>query len=425
MGVRTRRLGLAAVLLAVASCSQGRPGVAPQHVFLLTVSGLRADHLSAWNYPRPTGRPANPDQAGADLSVDALAATGVAFAHAFAPSGDSSASLHELLTGRPAGQDASTLAEVFAAAGFRCGAFVTGAAADDPGLTRGFERVFRAEVEAGDDPDYAAVRAAVSWLREEAEPSGDPLLVWLHLSGPAAPWDPLALDQEDFAARFADPDYAGDAVGDLATLSAAGQPGSGLDGQDLAHLVNLYDAEVARSCHLLGRFAAAAAGRFGLLPRDLLEQGVVVLAADRGAELFQHRGVHEDPASLYDATLRVPLVLRHPGSLTGRRVLAELVQLRDVAPTLYDWFELSGDPELDGRSLLALTDAHRRDFERRPVVTRSAAGRGLRTEGWHLIDRGARRELYDVVRDPQEQRDLAAEQPGRVGELVELLSRQP
>jgi alkylation response protein AidB-like acyl-CoA dehydrogenase len=53
--MRTARAALlAAVMLAPACARPPRPGTPPRHVLLITVSGLRADHLSAFGYPRPT-----------------------------------------------------------------------------------------------------------------------------------------------------------------------------------------------------------------------------------------------------------------------------------------------------------------------------------------------------------------------------------
>jgi len=140
-------------------------------------------------------------------------------------------------------------------------------------------------------------------------------------------------------------------------------------------------------------------------------------------ELFQHGPRAEDPRSLFDASLRVPLVLRHPASLTGKRCLEDLVELADVPATLRDWFGLS---PVAGRSLLALTDSHvERAFERRPIVARGPDGGGVRTAERHLIVRGDERLLFAPRRDPLERVDLAAEEPGTVARLLVHLRDGP
>lgn len=411
---------IAAAVLPQACAPAPRPGTPPRHVLLVTVSGLRADHVCAYGYPRPTTAADPSDAQGPDLSIDGLAAGGVTFAQAFAPSAAAAASLAALHAGSNApAQGTRTLIEDFAAAGFRTGAFLTGAAAAAPSLARG-----AAHVAAGaePDPDYDAVRQAVAWLRETVESGEERIFLWLHLSGPAAPWDPAPLGKEDFRARFTDPDYAGTVDGSAAGLAALAQPGAELAGQDLAQLVALYDAEVARANQLVGQIASVLAGRFEMLPRDLLGETAVVLAGACGAELFQHARAPEDPSSLYDASLRVLLVLRHPASLTGRRVLAEPVELRDVAPTLREWFDLPRADGADGRSLLALTDARARDFPSRPVVLRRAEGGSVRTADWHLIVRGKEKLLFHVARDPLERTDLAALEAERARALAAELA---
>lgn len=430
MSARGRHRGAyrgAALVLAAGLAACGvpeRPGVPPAHAFLITVDGLRADHVGIYGYGRPPTQCEPPDP----LSIDGLAGDAVLFAHAFAPSAESRTALAALLSGanaRAAG--AQSLAEAFSAAGFLSAAFVTGAA-DAPELTRGFGVVGRG---AGADPDYDAVRQAVEWLRASGQPADEPLFLWLHLSGPAAPFEPAPLGDLDFAKRFSDPDDpseagAGRPDGSSASLAALGAGTLELRGLDLARLIALYDAEIARVNQLVRQFALVLEGRYDLLPEDLLSQGVLVFAAARGAELFQHGRLAEDPSSLYDASLRVPLFLRHPASMTGRRVLRELVELRDVAPTLADWFDLELDlagREDAGRSLLALTDSYvRRPFDARPVVLFGAEARAsVRTQRWHLLAGPNGESLYDVQRDPMEQRDLAALEPERARELRRAL----
>jgi len=421
--IRPARAALVAALVLAQACTPPRPGTPPRHVLLVTVSGLRADHVGAYGYPRPTTAADPADAQGPDLSIDGLAGSGVTFAQAFAPSADAAVSLAALHAGSnaPAG-DARTLAEDFAAAGFLTGAFLTGEAAAEPTLARGAAHVAAG---AGPDPDYDAVRQALAWLGE-AQQGEQGIFLWLHLSGPAAPWDPAPLGKEDFRKRFGDPDYAGTIDGSAERLAALADPAAALTGEDLAELVALYDAEVARVNQLVRQLCSALAGRFALLPRDLLGETVVVLAGARGAELFQHARAPEDPRSLYDASLCVPLIVRHPASLTGRRVLAELVELRDVAPTLREWFDLPREDEAEGRSLLGLTDSHAaRNFASRPVVLLREGGGSVRTPEWHLIARGEERQLFHVVRDPLERADRAAEEPERASALAaELAGRR-
>jgi arylsulfatase A-like enzyme len=123
---------------------------------------------------------------------------------------------------------------------------------------------------------------------------------------------------------------------------------------------------------------------------------------------------------------RVPLVLRHPDSLTGERVFADPVELQDVMPTVLDWFGIAVPDGVRGRSLLARTDAAPRErFEARPAIavlgTRTCS---VRTDRWRMIwspHRSANAEenvsLFDCIHDPWEARDVARDNPSAVAGL--------
>ena len=93
------------LLLALwsAACSRERPGLPPRHLLIVTIENLRADHLSAYGYPKPTGMlPSDPTarMEGRVFALDDLAAQGVVFAQAFAPSERALPSLASLFTAR-------------------------------------------------------------------------------------------------------------------------------------------------------------------------------------------------------------------------------------------------------------------------------------------------------------------------------------
>ena len=341
--MRAALLAVPLLWLAAGGCGGGglRPGDPPRDLVLVTVSSLRADRLSSWLYPRPTGvamrKPGEVPPAPGGLAFDDLAARGVAFVRAFAPSAMSRPSLASLHTGtRPLQHcvldeegildeaGATTLAERFAAAGYRTAAFTAGGAAvPGSGLERGFE-VFTS-TPAGDDPDFrddpgGQVLAPGAGGRRSAVPLAPPR--WSLAAPRAGP-----LHSIDFVDLFADP--------------GASEPG----------VDALYDAEVARVNKLVGGFLEALQGA----DAARFEGTAIVLAGDRGAELARRSERVEEPASLHDSSLHVPLVLFHPRNITGRRAMDEVVELVDVARTLFEWFELPepGGP-VGGRSLLAL-----------------------------------------------------------------------
>jgi arylsulfatase A-like enzyme len=455
-----------ALVLALGSCGgeRARPGTPPRHVLLLTCAGMRADHMSAYMYPRMTTRiEAFPEQRerGENLALDDLAEQGVLFWSAYSPRAADLPALASLLTGRAPleldGLDASgapsklgvlgddgaladrvdTLAERFARNGFRTAAFVANAELTlDKGLAQGFAHYWVAEA-AEADPDYAIVKQATAWMHTQGPDDPRPLFVWMHFTGPRAPWEPAPLGSVDYAKLFADPDATTNANGSRAWIDAAQAPGAAPESRpsalDLERVVALYDGELARVSWLVRLFLQLWAGKFAdQQPRDLLKDSVLVFAGTYGQELYQRNHWLEAERSVWSSSLRVPLVLRHPGSLTGARVLDTAVELADVAPTLLDWFELDGRPTDAGRSLLALTDAPPRTrWLERPVVGTWRDAIRTATDGrYRLVSNPSGADpsgdgscavpalaLYDLERDSLERNDVSAAHPDVVARL--------
>ncbi len=450
--------GLAALL---AACGPPpRPGQPPRHVLLITVDTLRADHLSCYLYPRATSvTPSSPEEraAGGGWSIDRLAEKGVLFAEAFAPRGETFPSIATLMTGQgPFHHGAfdnlnrleeqhETLAERFAASGFATGAFTTnrllGPAIDPSGRTRvpsgieqGFAEFQHLWNEA--DRDLAAVGAAATWSKARRAEGDPPQFLWLHLMGPHLPYDPAPLHGRDFGRLFADPSYSGPADGSREFLDPIYAAGRGLEPLDVARVVALYDGEIARINYLLSLFWLTLFGGEGgaAAERDTL----VIFAADHGEELYQRHGYWGHSKSVYSSVLHVPLLISHPASLTGSRVIGEVVELADLAPTLCDWFALPALSGSTGRSLLPLVDSYvRRPFERRPAFGQWSDRIFSVTDGdWRLVYNPERLTpddppagpypipplaLFDRRRDPLELADVSAREPETVARLLREL----
>jgi arylsulfatase A-like enzyme len=318
-----------------------------------------------------------------------------------------------------------TLAESFQAAGFRTAAFVSGVALRDKrGLDQGFELW---QYRFGDTPTLAL---ATEWLAARDPHDAKPLFIWIHLSGADPPHDPRALPPKpgdepgafDFGRYFEDPAYSGPADGSLKVLDAAERGELTLSAADRAHLVDLYDGEVTR--------VASGVRSLLLFLRNQGDDGALwrdtafVFAGLHGIELGEHGSSWSHARSLSECVLRVPLFVRHPGSLTGARVLAEVVGLEDLAPTLCEWFHTqapNAPPGIaSGRTLLALTDSFvKRPFASRPaiaVLSGPQRAASLRTREWSVLWSAAPAgsaaqdafHLFDRVRDPLERSDLAA-----------------
>lgn len=410
------------------------------NLLLITFEGLRSDHCSALQYPRPTTFVEVVGDEPRAHDLDLIAETGVAFANAFAPSAAPWVSLAALHTGRShvgvaldgsvgggvgtLAEDDATLAERLAASGFDTAAFTL---ASVPVRGTGLERGF-AVLEEHAAP-IELLRGVAAWLYEVRD-EDRPHFLWLHLGETAWPWtwDPLpgSRGRLDFRGLFVDAERDAPLELEPELLGALARGERRLSAAERRAFVAAYDGQVARSNVLMREFLEYY--------KHLWSDTLVVVAGANGMELGE-RGHFGSQGSLHDGGLRVPLLLRHPASLTGRRILAEVVELADVAPTVLDWFEHEVPGELGGRSLLPLLDSYvRRPFDSRPAIAWRADGaRSLRDDRWRLLLKpggGAPAaaapaewpavgpvELYDLHRDPRALRDVSVLYPAVVDAL--------
>ena len=383
------------VLFAVVFCScssqSPSPSLEGKNLLLVTVDTLRHDRLGSYG-----------DEKAQTPNLDRLADEGVRFERVYTAVPLTLPAHAVMFTGRYPfesgvringtnflGDDAVTLAERFAEAGYDTAAVVSayvvtskfgldqGFAAYDDAL--GMENLFRFWAEI---PADRAVERFLGWLdRRDGEAGGGggrPFFAWLHLYDPHQPYEP----PEPYRERFADDLYRGE--------------------------IAFVDSQVGRVLAELER-------------RGLAADTAIVLTSDHG-EAFGEHGEWGHGLLAYDETLRVPLVVHAPGAVPGGRVVAERFSLYDLAPTLAELFGLEGLPgELPGRSLVpALRDGGPAGDAADPaaeVYFETLAGQ--EGKNWApltgLVAGDAKyihlpeRELYDLAADPAESRNLFPE----------------
>jgi arylsulfatase A-like enzyme len=412
------RVVRACTLLAFALACARESG--PPNVLLISLDTTRRDHTSVYGYERAT-----------TPNLEKLAAEGVRFALAYAPSattGPSHATLFTSLApithrvvknGRVLTPPHETLAERLHARGWVTAGVVSSYVLDARfGYAQGFdhwdddfdpatatvrnEEWEGAAVEVFDRRADATTARAVAWLDGRRDPAR-PFFLFVHYFDPHAPWLPPA----DLARAF----------------PPADGPGEGLRAQTAR-----YDAEIAFTDQQLGALFDA------LEERGLADDTLVAVTADHGEGLMQH-GLLLHGAQIYEEQVRVPLLLRWPARLPAGRVIEGAVSLIDLAPTL---LELAGVPlaagdASQGRSLVPVIEGRESLDPARPVflfrqhyargfdsgVPVAGEQYGVRLGDWKLIlgpEEGTR-QLFDVARDPRERRDRAAEEPERAAEL--------
>jgi arylsulfatase A-like enzyme/thioredoxin-like negative regulator of GroEL len=413
MEVRRRRTWLAAgvviaALVAIAAVAVIRLAptasqmtldeFAGANVLLVTLDTTRADRIGCYGY------------AGAETPVlDGLAADGVLFERCITPTGYTLPSHSSIMTGfyppfhgvRLNGGAAladvhMTLAETLNDRGYRSGAFIAAFVLDQRwGLGQGFER-YDDDFDLADDqrldlagvqrPANLVVDAALEWLEEGSD---QPFFAWVHLYDPHIPYDP----PEPFRSHF----------------SHGGKN-------------SLYDGEIAFTDSQVGRLLE------WLDVRGVADDTIVVVVGDHGEGLGDH-GEDEHGYFVYDYAVRVPFLVRLPGTeLTGVRV-RPVVRTIDVAPTVLELLGLESTEQVHGVSLVGLmADPDERGpgyaYSESMAVSLQygwSALYSVRTADYKFIE-APRSELYDLREDPDESDNLFSAQTGVADELRAVLA---
>jgi arylsulfatase A len=189
----------------------------------------------------------------------------------------------------------------------------------------------------------------------------------------------------------------------------------------------------------------------------LSKNTLVIFAADNGAspeaDFPQLAAVGHHPsgpfrghkADLFEGGHRVPMFVRWPGRVPAGSEYSHPVGLIDLLATVADLLQvtLPDDAGEDSVSLMPALQGRTRAPVRETLVHHSVNGSfAIRQGGWKLLlcpDSGGwsaprpgspdaaalpRVQLYNLEADPAEQRNLYAQHPGRVREMIATLERQ-
>src|SRR5258706_737942 len=383
--MRIRLLVLSAILGFVALFGCQRFSRRP-NVLIITIDTLRADHLGCYGF-----------HLARTPAIDALSREGVRCANAISSAPITMPSHTSIFTGLfpPAhgvrdngayalGEDAVTLAERLRDAGYTTHAFVSALVLNRRyNLNQGFE-TYDDDLWAEDDPKLFMIRERqapktadrfLQWFGEWNRSKAKPFFTWIHFFDPHQPYRPNSTD---------------------AALS-----------------VSPYDAEIAGVDRQIGRIVET------LRANGQLDNTLLVLVADHGESLGEH-GEQTHAIFVYDATVRVPLIIRYKPAFQPA-VYTNPVRSVDIVPTVLGILRLPGGDTTDGHDLGAAL----RGKEPAPQLPQysesllSEVGFGMaplfaiRHDGYKYI-RAPRPELYDLPNDPHELHNILPEFP-RVG----------
>jgi arylsulfatase len=306
----------------------------PDHVVLLSVDALRADHLSCYGYHRAT-----------TPNIDALAADAIRFTRAYSQSSHTREAIPALLTGEypDVAVDgnyrlvADTIADSLSNAGFATAAFHSNPYASRAfGFDRGFDE-FDDDLYLGRHRLVALAQRAFDKLRNRhyarAPEINDRSLAWLdsldteasvflwnHYMDPHGPYEPPS----EYRARYHNASIP-DSEAQSLYHRAIERPDS-ITAEDRRLLIDLYDAEIRYADRYIGAFIEA------LRDRAIYDDCLLVVTADHG-DAFGEHGYYEHPRYLHDELTHVPLLVRPPGGAAGEEVTTPVSTL-SVAATI-------------------------------------------------------------------------------------------
>jgi arylsulfatase A-like enzyme len=402
------------------------------NVLLVSIDTLRPDHLGCYGYQRDTSPVLDRlAEQGVRFSTVASASSWTLPAHASLVTGLYPATHGAWKMANPISPEVLTLAQLLRRSGMTtCGVVSFHLLSSSYGFGRGFGAYYELHKDAGGG--LREVRAeevanrAIHWIGGNRE---KPFFLFLHFFDPHWDYDPPPPYD-----RIYNPGYRGEITGAYGSLLEyikyrPEKPGKGggaanrgvepgverevaIDQEDLEQVLALYDGEIRYTDHHLGRVIDALR-LFGLLEKTL-----VVVTGDHGEEFMEHGSLEGHAWTMYEEVIRVPLIMRFPDGLGGGRVVDHQVRNIDIMPTILDWLQVNGRPEVEGQSLLpviretcSIEGGCRMDHDvafgetRRFKMSRASARSG---SGRKVIftNGGARVEYFDLNSDPGEQVNL-------------------
>lgn len=266
---------------------------------------------------------------------------------------------------------------------------------------------------------------AREWLAQHARQR---FAAMVHLYSTHTPYDPPAAQR----ALYCDPNYTGPIRAFYADHREAIETGKyAPTPADVQQIRNLYYAGVSQADEQIGALVAE------LERQGVLDDTLVIVTADHGESLGEAQGttVLWEHDHMVQTNLCIPLVMRHPKLLPrGKRVGARTDEI-DVFPTVCELAHLAlpavrkPEDRVDGKSLLPLVRGEA-SAQRPCSFAENAFFAAAQDDRWKLIadvelvqGKPARyvTRLFDLAADPDEQRNLAEQNPEIVARLLEAL----
>jgi arylsulfatase A-like enzyme len=245
---------------------------------------------------------------------------------------------------------------------------------------------------------------AIRWLRNNKV--YEKIFLWVDSFDPHEPWDP----PERFDV-YTSRNYKGKRL----ILPMGGEAKSWASEEEIDYIRGLYAGEASFVDYWFGVFYEE------LRELGFLENSIIVVLADHGHPLADHGKFLKGGDRLYNELLKVPFMVRLPGGEKARETKA-IVQFPDLLPTILELIGLGNDvASMHGRSFLPVL-LNQTDEHRKYAISGyyEAVDRCIRNQEWSYIQRpeGQSDELYNLVEDPKETKNVIDENPNEAKRLA-------
>jgi arylsulfatase A-like enzyme len=399
------------------------------NIVLFAIDSILADHMSCYGYPRLT-----------TPHMDRFAKEGTLFERTYSAHIPTTPAYSSMLTGRDCfgtevvalrhqgglTKKVKTLPEICKRAGYNttCVGFGWNPA------SRGFDKYVEFEAwgswDAGRSPKAQRLNEVaqpeIDRLAREGASEGKPFFIMLRHMDPHSPYlPPEPFDRIFYHGNETDPknnslervmnfqpfrDY-------FATWFPPGCT-------DKEYIIAQYDGAIAYMDACIARIFTQ------LEKLGILDDTIVVINGDHGETLHDHECWY-DHHGLYDVTLHVPLIIRYPKMVPAGKRVGGFNQHKHLVPTLVELAGIRTNAQFDGPSLMEMVRGEVTSFESEFYITECTWMRkhGWRTPQWKLIVAlepdfhfKPKVELYNLIEDPHEDRNVAEENPGIVKQLT-------
>lgn len=436
-----------------------------RNIVLITIDSLRADHLGCYGYKQKTSP-----------NIDKLAKNGVLFSKCISNSPTTLTSFRTILTStyptmyndRYLSKKRTTIAEVLQkkglhTAGFHSNPFLSKYYGYDRGFDVFYDSVFFNQL-ISEDKLKGKVESILNWMRyafftltchafgtphESIDKINRKVLYWLdenqrdfflwvHYMDVHYPY----ISPKKYLKQFTSIKKS---KALKLNIKLVKNPDD-LKESEIEQLISLYDAGIKYVDEGIKKIVEK------LEEKGIIDDTLLIITADHGDEFFDHGGFGHSmttaygdkffkplfggggdtvsafgtrfgyPPNLYDELLHVPLIFYSPNILKSL-VIDTQVQLLDIPPTLADAAKMDKITDFLGQSVLPLIN-NEKSYENKGVISenvgvKSAIKRSYRTEKWKLIvNEDKKCELYNLQKDPKEQKNIASDNPKKLEELI-------